>query len=110
MSFKRQFTPLLLFIILAHGALAEGDAVWIDVRTGLEHAVANIQGDTRIAHGDIVEEVTALYPDRDTDIYLYCQSGGRAGQAADALAQAGYGNVKNVGGIDDARKARDLTE
>lgn len=110
MSLKLSFTALLLAVICAHGALANEEAVWIDVRTSLEHSVDNIEGDSRIPHGDIIEGVTALYPDKETKIYLYCRSGGWSEKAADALRQAGYTNVTNVGGIDDARTARGLTE
>jgi rhodanese-related sulfurtransferase len=32
---------------------------------------------------------------------VYCQSGGRAGQAKGILVDAGYGQVTNLGGISD---------
>jgi len=106
---KKRFAwvPLLL-LFLAYGAGAQSQAVWIDVRTPVEHALDSIDGDIRISHGDIVEEVAQRYPDRSTEIHLYCASGGRAGQAAEALKAAGYTNVSNAGGIDDARRARGL--
>jgi len=106
----RRILMPLLFLVLAHGALAQGQAVWIDVRTPVEHALDSIEGDMRISQGDIVPEVTKLYPDKNTEIHLYCGSGKRAGQAAEALEQAGYTNVSNAGGIDDARKARGLAQ
>lgn len=98
----------LLLLLLGQSTMTLADEVWIDVRTSMEHAVDSIEGDKRIPHDDIVEEVSALYPDKSTEIHLYCRSGGRAGQAADALAAAGYTNVTNAGGIDDARKTRGL--
>lgn len=70
--------------------------------------IDNIEGDIRIPHDDIVEGVSEQYPDKSTEIQLYCHSGGRAGQAADALKAAGYTNVANAGGIDDARETRGL--
>jgi len=108
---KKPFAWLpLLLLLLVYGASAQPEAVWIDVRTPVEHALDSIDGDIRISHGDIVEEVTQLYPDKNTEIHLYCMSGGRAGKAAEALKEAGYTNVSNAGGIDDARKARGLPQ
>jgi phage shock protein E len=49
-----------------------------------------------------------MFPDKTTEIHLYCRSGGRAGRAMNALEDAGYTNVSNAGGIEDAREARAL--
>ena len=100
---------LSLTLLCSNFAAADDVTVWIDVRSSVEHMVDSIEGDPLISHSDIVEEVTALYPDRDTEIKLYCLSGGRAGQAKTALEHAGYTNVSNAGGIEDARKLRKLT-
>lgn len=89
--------------------LAFADAVWIDVRSSAEHYIDSIEGDVRISHGDIVEGVNKLYPDKNTEIRLYCRSGGRAGLAMSALKEAGYTNLSNAGGISDARKERGLS-
>ncbi|GAB5414207.1 MAG: hypothetical protein Cons2KO_18100 [Congregibacter sp.] len=89
---------------------ASADAVWIDVRTAAEHLLDSIEGDIRIPHGEILEEVQQRYPDRDTEIALYCRGGGRAEMAAEALRQAGYRQVINAGGIDDARRLRNIDE
>lgn len=101
-------------IILALGMLLSSivyaDSVWIDVRSLLENKIDSIEGDIRISHSDIVEEVNKLYPDKNTDIRLYCRSGGRAGKALLALNREGYNNVENVGSIDDARKARSIVK
>lgn len=86
------------------------ETVWIDVRSAAEHLLNNIDGDMRVAHDDVLEAVSRSYPDKDTDIALYCGSGGRAGIAAGALKAAGYTRVTNAGGIDDARRLRDLAE
>ena len=37
--------------------------------------------------------------EKDTPIFVYCRSGARSAQAVKALAQMGYINVKNIGGI-----------
>ena len=102
-------TPLLLMALLAcFSQQLYAEEVWIDVRSPMEHAVSNIDGDIRISHDDIVAEVVTLFPNRDTEIALYCRSGNRAGIAQESLKQAGYTNVRNAGGIDDARKERGI--
>lgn len=80
--------------------------VWIDVRTAEEYAQDHISGDIQIPYERIVPEVSKLYPDKNTEIHLYCRSGRRAGVAMSRLKEAGYKNVSNAGGIGDARKDR----
>ncbi|MDD1782613.1 hypothetical protein LRP49_15680 [Enterovibrio sp. ZSDZ35] len=96
-----------LFVLL-FSAVVNAEMVWIDTRSAVEHFFDNIQGDARIAHQDIVEEVSRLYPDKNTEIGLYCVRGVRAGKAMEALNSAGYLNVFNAGSIDDARAERGL--
>ena len=86
------------------------ETIWIDVRSELEHKVDSIEGDLRISHSDIVPEVQKLFPDKNTEIKLYCRSGGRAGEAANALKNAGYSDVESIGGIEDARKYRGIEQ
>ncbi len=99
---------LILTLIFSMHSLAE--AIWIDVRSELEHKVDSIEGDLRISHSDVVPEVQKLFPDKNTEIKLYCRSGGRAGEAAKALESAGYTHVESVGGIEDARKYRGMEQ
>ena len=91
-------------------AKADVEPVWIDVRTLLEHKVDNIPGDPRISYVDIVKEIPGLGLAKDTPIRLYCRSGGRAGKAETDLKRLGFTDVKNVGGIDDARKLRGMNQ
>jgi phage shock protein E len=95
---------LAIGILLSSSSYA--DPVWIDVRSVFENRIDNIEGDIRISHSEIVAKVSEIYPDKNTEIHLYCRSGGRAGYALSSLVNAGYKNVSNAGGIDDARKAR----
>ena len=106
----KRYVGLLLVAGLLSLSAHAAEEVWIDVRTSLEHKMDRIDGDVRISHSDIVEEVTVLYPAKDTPIRLYCRSGGRSGSATEALQAAGYTDVKNAGGIDDARQQRGLSE
>ncbi|KXF80743.1 rhodanese-like domain-containing protein [Enterovibrio coralii] len=84
------------------------EIVWVDVRSVAEHQVDSIDGDLRISHPQIVTEIAKLYPEKDTEIRLYCRSGFRASKAQSLLNDAGYVNVFNEGGIHDARKVRGI--
>jgi phage shock protein E len=107
---RKAFSHVSLFLLaMCFSSLSNADAVWIDVRSVVEHSIDNIEGDIRISEGDIVQEVGEIFPDKDTEIRLYCRSGGRAEKAMSALRKAGYTNVSNVGGINDARKERGLS-
>ncbi len=103
-NFFRQ--AILLVMAMSFSALLQADTVWIDVRSAVEHKIDHIEGDERISHGDIVSKVNSLYPDKNTEIRLYCRSGGRAGKALVALEADGYTDVKNAGSIQNARNER----
>ncbi|KXF81558.1 rhodanese-like domain-containing protein [Enterovibrio coralii] len=103
--------PILVILFLfLFSAVTRAETVWIDTRSSFEHFFDNIEGDARISHGDIVEEVSKLYPDKNTEIGLYCVRGVRAGKAMEALQRAGYENVFNAGSIDEARAARGMAD
>ncbi len=113
-KWKERVLNLVLLAVLPVSSLAYAEAdsgpVWIDVRTVFEHAIDRIDGDIRISWGDIVEGVTELFPDKETEIHLYCRSGARSSRALAALKAYGYNNVFNAGGIGDARKQRGLAD
>ena len=73
-------------------------AILIDVRGADEYASGHIPGAVNLdvnRIGDIGKIVT----DKNAPIYTYCLTGRRSGRAVAALKNAGYTNVKNIGGI-----------
>ena len=108
MKMRLLFKMPLFIVALLLSSFSYAEAVWVDVRSAVEYSLDHIEGDVRIAHSEIVEGMSKLHPDRATQIRLYCRSGGRANKAMQALTAAGYTQVSNVGGINDARKARGL--
>lgn len=110
MKLKSLFRITFVLVAVFFNTLSYADTVWIDVRSPVEHAIDSVEGDVRISYGEIVEEVTKLFPDKTTEIHLYCQSGGRAAKAMSSLEAAGYTNVVNAGGISDARKERGISQ
>ena len=108
---KVTMKKLLMFVIATLvSSLTLASPVWIDVRSAQEYAQDHISGDKQIPYEHIVPEVEKLFPDKDTEIHLYCRSGRRAGIAMSKLKAAGYHNVSNAGGIGDARKSRALVQ
>ena len=99
---------LLIIATLLLAPLTFSEPLWLDVRTVLEHKIDHIEGDKRISPSDVLPELEQLALAKDTDIRLYCRSGGRAGNVATMLKNAGYTNVHNEGGIDDARRKRGI--
>ncbi len=97
---------VLLLAIACVAVRAADEPVYIDVRTWAEHKVSSIEGDPRIHVSEIVEGVTAQFPDKSTAIRFYCARGVRAQTAVQRLQAAGYTDVENAGGIDDVRQLR----
>ena len=99
-----------MLCLVCVNSVADDTATYIDVRSWAEYQIDHIEGDARIPLSDIAREVPLLVPDKHTPIRLYCARGGRAEQAKALLTSAGYLNVENLGGIDDARRVRGLVE
>ena len=87
----------------ANAQVAPDSFVLIDVRSAEEFASGHLQGAVNIPHDRIVEEIGAVAPDKSARIILYCRSGRRAETALNALKSAGYENVSNYGGLEDAQ-------
>lgn len=79
----------------------ETDYILLDVRTEEEYATGHIPGAICISHDEIGEKADAMLPDKEQMIYVYCRSGNRSQQAAQALCDLGYTNVTEMGGIID---------
>ena len=76
----------------------------LDVRRADEFASGHIPGAVNLANEVIGEDdaaVEAVLPDRDQLILVYCRSGNRSKQASQKLADMGYTNVVEFGGIQD---------
>ena len=73
-------------------------AMLIDVREPSEYSQGHIPGSINMPVGSIKTRAAEI-KDKKTPIYVYCQSGGRAGSAANALKSLGFTSVKNIGGI-----------
>lgn len=77
----------------------EENYVILDVRTAQEFASGHIPGAVLLPNETIGTEDIPLLPDKDQLILVYCRSGNRSKQAAEKLAQLGYTNIVEFGGI-----------
>jgi len=84
-------------------------SVLIDVRSADEFASGHLQGAVNIPHDRITDEIGSVAADKSARIILYCRSGRRADTALNALKAAGYENVSNYGGLEDAQMRLNLT-
>jgi len=73
-------------------------AVLLDVRTPEEYRSGHIPGSRNISL-QTIDRIGAVAENKDTALFVYCQSGARSRQAAGMLKQMGYTNVNNIGGI-----------
>ena len=73
----------------------------LDVRTQEEYDEGHIPGAIVISHEEIAEKAEKMLTEKDQLILVYCRSGRRSKIAAEALAELGYTNIKEFGGIID---------
>ena len=73
--------------------------VIIDVRRADEFADGHIPGAILVPNESIGAEKPEQLPDLDQIILVYCRSGNRSAQASKKLAELGYTNVYDFGGI-----------
>jgi len=73
--------------------------VIVDVRREDEFLSGHIPGAILIPNESIEDTPPAQLPDRDQLILIYCRSGNRSKQASQKLADMGYTNIVEFGGI-----------
>ena len=79
----------------------EDNFILLDVRTPEEFADGHIPGAINIPNESIGENDITELPDKEQRIYVYCRSGNRSKQASQKLADMGYTNIFEFGGIND---------
>ena len=77
----------------------ETDCVILDVRTQAEYEQGHIPGAVCVPNEAIGTEGIPALPDKEQLILVYCRSGNRSKQAAQKLANLGYTNIVEFGGI-----------
>ncbi len=73
----------------------------LDVREQDEFDEGHIPGAILIPYTEVENKAEGMLPDKQKLILVYCRSGRRSKIAAESLAELGYKNVKEFGGIID---------
>ena len=72
----------------------------VDVRTPEEFAEGHIPGAINVPNEEIGTEMPDALPDKDQLLLVYCRRGNRSKEASQKLADMGYTNVYEFGGIE----------
>src|SRR5882757_7965418 len=74
-------------------ARVEGGAKLIDVREDNEYAAGHAAGAKHMGRGIIERDIVQSFPEKSTELVLYCGGGFRSALATDNLQKMGYTNV-----------------
>ena len=77
------------------------DFILLDVRTYDEWVESRIEGAVQIPDTEIRSRAADELPNKTALILVYCRSGRRSVNAANALVEMGYSNIYDFGGIID---------
>ena len=76
------------------------EVIILDVRERDEYDSGHIPGSVLLPVGTIDEDTAAeVIPETDSTVLVYCRSGNRSKTASSALADLGYTNIYEFGGI-----------
>ncbi|WP_151075692.1 rhodanese-like domain-containing protein [Flintibacter sp. KGMB00164] len=76
------------------------EVIILDVREQAEYDSGHIPGAVLLPVGTIDETTAAeVIPEKDSTVLVYCRSGNRSKTASSTLAELGYTNIYEFGGI-----------
>lgn len=75
------------------------NGVLLDVRSFGEFAAGHVAGAINLPLDRLTQEVSALCPEKEKPLVVYCLSGARSGMAVQWLQQTGYTQAINGGGV-----------
>lgn len=73
-------------------------AVLLDVREDHEWAAGHASNAIHLGRGILERDLEARFPDRGTELVLYCGGGFRSALSTDAAQRMGYSNVFSLAG------------
>jgi rhodanese-related sulfurtransferase len=77
---------------------AKAPHVLVDTREDREWADGHVAGAVHLSKGIIERDIETGYPDKTTELVLYCGGGFRSALAADNLQKMGYTNAISLEG------------
>jgi phage shock protein E len=93
---------ILCALTLSASATPGDKHMIIDVRTIEEWNSGHLASAQHLELQLVAGGIEQLVPDKSQQLYLYCRSGNRSGQAKTLVEAMGYTNVVNAGGVADA--------
>ena len=72
--------------------------VLVDVRSPNDYEVGHLPKAINIPRGDLEFMIGKLYPNKDTEMVLYCRLGGASALSTKTLMDMGYKNVRSLKG------------
>ena len=91
--------PKRIDVKSAKELIERSQATLVDVRTPEEYVMGHIDGATLLPLDTLAIKAEAALADKNANVIVYCQSGGRSARAAAQLAAMGYSSVHDLGGI-----------
>ena len=70
----------------------------IDVREESEWAAGHAKGAQYLGNGVLERDIETKYPEKNTELIMYCGGGFRSALTADAAQKMGYTNVWSLAG------------
>jgi len=77
---------------------SEDPPIFLDTRSETEYRQGHIEGSIHIPHTEVAGRIDELRATGESRIIVYCERGGRARVAEDALAAAGGFEVRHMEG------------
>lgn len=79
----------------------DSDFIILDVRTQEEYREGHIKDAVLLPVDNIMNEAGPVIGGKDKTILVYCRSGNRSNMAAAKLAELGYTDIRDFGGINN---------
>ncbi len=84
---------------VAKQMMDSSDVIILDVREESEYKEGHIENSVLLPLMEVSTSAESILPNKDETILVYCRSGNRSKQASYILADLGYSNVYEFGGI-----------
>jgi rhodanese-related sulfurtransferase len=102
MKFLKVFSTMIFALMLFSCSAPKSDIFIVDVRTPQEFSEGSLKGAVNIPLSEIGGKLNEFKDKKE--IFVFCRSGGRSSAATELLKENGITNVKDGGGIENARK------
>ena len=89
-------------VSVASTLMITSEMTLIDVRDLVEYEAGHLPGAVHLSFNDGTLEAELPSLNTESKYVLYCRSGNRSGQAAEMMRAAGFSDVTDLGGLEEA--------